>query len=408
MTASSFSRALLVSVAAAAGLALAPAAYAQERPMTVTVRGTMGAPAGGGMISKRSIERWGRMLSLSEEQKQALQSLHEGYQSAYQDAQKDLNAAMQEASRAFEETQDTSAFAEKVPPARKKFDERSRAAEASLLSDAKALLTADQEKLWPRVERTRRRELAARMSTITGDAVDLGQIVEDLKVTPDAALAQALEEYEVEADRGIAERLRLAKDAPSFEGGKFDPDAVQKQMTEQREAGLKLKDINHRNARKIEPMLPEDKQEEFREAVKRQAFPQVYRPTLTSKWLEASQKMDDLDSDQRQTIAEIKSQYNRELASANEAWAAAIERTEAKPDSGGSLAGGGGMMVMRFGDDDPDLAAARKARRELDTRTQDKLKNLLRAEQREKLPKPQEEGDAVLAPGGAAGRVILR
>jgi Spy/CpxP family protein refolding chaperone len=401
-------RVLILATASLAGLAVAPAARAQERPVSVTVRTTIGGPSsGGGMISRRSIERWSRILALTEEQKQALESLHEGYQSSYQEAQKELNTTMQEVSRAFEESQDPGVFGEKIPPARKKFEEKSRAAEQSLMADARALLTAEQEKAWPRIERMRRREQGARLSTITGDAVDLTQIVEDLKITPDATLSQALEEYEIEADRGIAERIRIAKDAPSMEGGAIDPGALQKQMDEQREAGLKLKDVNHRYARKIEPLVPEERQEEFRQAVKRQTFPQVYRPTLTSKWLDATQKLEDLDTEQRQAVSDLKTQYERELASANEAWAAAIERSEAKPESGGALAGGGGMMVMRFGDDDPDLAAARKARRELDSRTQEKLKNLLRAEQREKLPKAQEEGDFTVAPVGGA-RMIVR
>jgi len=404
-------RVLVAALSCAAGLAFPLAAQAQDAPR-VTVRATMGGPAGGGaaMISKRAVDRWTKVLSLSDEQKQALASLHEGYQSSYQDAQKELNAAMQEASRAFEETQDTAAFTEKLPPARKKFDEKTKAAEQAFMADAKTLLSADQEKAWPRVERMRRRDLASRLSTITGDAVDLGQILDDLKVNPDASLAQALDEYEVEADRAIAERLKIVQDAPSFEPGKaMDMEAMQKQMAAQREAGLKLKDINHRHARKVEPLIPEDKLEAFRLAVKRQTFPQVYRPTLTSKWLDASQKLEDLDTDQRESLSTIRTQYDRELASANEAWAAAIERAEAKGDSGGTFAGGGGMMVMNFGDDDPDLAAARKARRELDSRTQDKLKSLLKAEQREKLPKAQEEGEMFMAaPGAAGGRMIIR
>jgi hypothetical protein len=336
-----------------------------------------------------------------------VQSLHAGYMATYQEAQKELNEVLQDASRAFQETQDFAAFTEKTPPARKKFSEKAKAAEASLFADARSLLTEGQEAQWPKVERMRRRELAARLSVVSGDTVDLTEIVNGLKVTVEGPLAEALDDYETEADRAIQGHLRISESSNTqFEPGRtLQMEELQKQMAESREAALKRKDVNQRHARKIEPMLPEEKRPEFRDALKRQSFPQVYRQSQASKWIEAASKMSDLSSEQREQITTLRDQYQRDLKSANEAWAAAIEKTEAEPQNGGTMAGPGGTMMVMMGDENQELAAARKARRELDEKAREKVKSVLTPEQQETLPKPEDEG--VMVPGGG-GRMIIR
>jgi Spy/CpxP family protein refolding chaperone len=388
------------------GLALlAPAAQAQERRM-ITARTMMGGGSMTAPISKRSLERWTDILSLNDEQKDALAALHTAYQSTHQEAAKEFNDVLQEANRAFQETQDFEALNEKTPAARKKFTEKTKASEKSFLADARSLLTPEQEANWYKIERMRRRETGARMSVMSGDGLDLSDIVAGLKVPQDSALAQALEEYETEADRAMQERLRISENAPASEPGRpINIEDFQKQIAENREVGLKLKDINQRHARKIEPMLPEEKQPAFRDAVKHQTYPQVYRPTLASRWLDSSLKMSDLTTEQRNELSELRAQYERDLRTANDAWAAAVEKNEADPSKGGGISGGpGGMMMINMGDDDPALAAAKKARRELDDRTREKIKSVLTPEQRENLPKPEDEG--MIGPGGS--RIQIR
>jgi Spy/CpxP family protein refolding chaperone len=391
-------------IAACVGAVLCVAGQAGAQETRVMVSRTVGGPGGMGTstISKRSVDRWAEELGLDDEQKQAVLSLHEGYRSACEQASREMATVLSEARKAAEESQDHSLLLERLPPARRKQEQQTRAAEQAFMSDVRSLLTPDQERAWPKIERMRRREQSGRMSTVSGDAVDLTEIIRDLKLPVAGALAEALEEYEVEADRGIQERLRVSDRGADFDSGRpLDLEVLQKQMDEQREAGLKLKDINLRHARKIEPLLPEAKQAEFRQAFKRSSFPQVYRPTMAGRWLEAAQKFDDLDTRQREDLAGLRGQYERDLGVANDALAAAIEASEARSGGpGGVLSGPGVSMVVRMGDEDSELAAARKARREVDERAREKLRNLLKPEQRERLPKPEEEAQgAMMAPG---------
>jgi hypothetical protein len=396
-------------IAAGTLMALGPiAAQAQAQQVMVT-RSVTGGPNAAGAVSKRSMEKWTQTLSMSDEQKQAAMALHEGYLAEHQAASKELQKAMDEIRRSFEDSNDPSVFAEKTPEVNRKFAERSKVLEKTLMADVRSLLSAEQEQAWPKVERMRRREIGMRFSAVSGDSVDLTNVVDGLKLAPEAiaVLAEPLEDYASEMDRAVQERIRISEGQDGYRIGEpIDMEKFQKRAAEIREAAAKLRDVNERHARKLEQLLPEDKRPVFADAVRTQTFPRVYRQSHTSKQLEAATKLDDLDSTQRENIAELAAQYNRELRPANDAWAAAIEKDEASPNNG-VVGGAGGTMMIRMGEENGELASARKARRELDERTREKLMKILRPEQQEKLPKAADDMEGVPVMGGA-GRMIVR
>lgn len=398
-------------IAAGTLLAAAPIeqAQAQEQQRTFVTRSISGGSNTAGAVSKRSMEKWMQTLGMTDEQKQAATALHEGYLAEHQAASKELQKAMDEIRRSFEDSNDPSVFAEKSPEVNRKFAERTKALEKSLMTDVRSLLSPEQEAGWSKVERMRRREVAMRYSSVSGDTVDLTNVVDGLKLAPDtlAVLAEPLEDYESEMDRAVQERIRISEGQEAYKVGEpIDMEKFQKRMAEVREAAVKLKDINERHARKLEQLLPDDKRTTFSDAVRTQTFPRVYKQSHVSKQLEAAAKLDDLDSTQRESLAELAAQYNRDLRPANDAWAAAIEKDEASPNNG-VIGSAGGTMMIRMGDENGELADARKARRELDERTREKLNKLLRPEQQEKLPKPADDMEGVPVMGGA-GRMIIR
>jgi len=76
-------------------------------------------------------------------------------------------------------------------------------------------------------------------------------------------------------------------------------------------------------------------------------------------------------------VEELQATYARELSAANDKWASAIREWEV------------GMKMTDFwqaGSRPQDLKDAQAARKELDTRTYEKLRGLLTDEQKEKLP----------------------
>jgi hypothetical protein len=367
----------------------APALFTEHACAQIRIAMTSG-PSGAaeGQVSKRNVDRYVELLGFSPEQKELALTIHDGYAAAYQEAQKARRVAIEDVRRSAEDTGDHTVFMEKMPPIEKDFRAKTAKLNKGFFDDLKGLVSGPtQEARWVKVERMRRRETGMG-GGVTGEAVDLIDVVAGLKLSPDAmnAVTPALDEYEAELDHQLQEKAKVASD-DAFEPGKIDPEKIQRQIKDAREAGLKVKDVNDRSARKIEPLLPEDKRAAFRDAVKERSFPQVYRPSRSNRDMDAALKFDDLSASQRAAVQELKASYQRDAAALNEAWANAITASE-KDGQGGMLVGGdGSRMIMNLGDDPPALANARKARRELDDRTNEKLKGVLTQSQQEKLSK---------------------
>ncbi len=381
-------------VVACGSVVSAPVGAARGQQMTVAVASSdrVGGE-GGGRISKSGVETYASLVGLSDDQKAMVKELHAGYEAAYQEAAKQMRDAIQEAQRKFEETQDHSVWMETIPKARRAQAERTAQLEETFFADFRSLLSEEQGAAWPRVERQRRRETVLTQGGLSGESVNLLQIVEALKLNDSAraALAEPLGSYESDLDRVLTAKQQTLKEMGSFEGGgPIDVEAMQERMAKAREAGMKIREVNERHARVIESLLPEDQRPGFEAAVQRATFPRVYRPSRVSGLFDEAGKFGDLTEEQRSTLASLRSAYERELAAVNAKWASAIADSEKSGDSNSMVLPGGGVMSLSFGGEDQDspLAQARKARQELDAKMRERLEASLTPQQREKLPKP--------------------
>jgi hypothetical protein len=373
-------------------LGLPGASIVQAQPMTISVvRGSEAGPASGSnVISKRSVEKYAQAVAMSDDQKAAALALHEGYEADTTDARKTFMGVMSEAQRAAQDNDDHSMFMEKVPKARKEYTDKLVELEKRYFSDVKMLLTPDQEPNWVKVERIRRRETQLR-GMMSGESVDLIEVVKGLKPEPAVltTLNEPLGEYEIDLDRALQAKETIPE--PEFKPGEFDMTKMQEAAAKQREAGTRVKEVNERHARRIKELLPDALRDKFDEAVKKETFPRIYRPSRVSKMMESATKLGDLTADQKQQIQDLRTQYDRDVTPINDRWASATSEAEKKGDDNAMPLGGGGFI--RFGGpdekDDSPVGQARKARTELDGRMHKRLESILSKEQFEKLPKEQ-------------------
>jgi hypothetical protein len=394
-------------IVAVCGLGMsAGTVLAQERVMVMATQEAGAQMMGSSRISKSSVDAYGKLLNLTADQKAAAHALHEGYDAEYTKASKDFTSAMEDMRRTAEESDDRSVFMERMPKAREELSKKTKGLEKSFMSDLQALLTGDQGTSWPKVERLRRREVLLRPGSVSGEGVNLLDTVEGLKLSDDvkAQLAESLLAYETDMDRALLAKQKMLDDQPAFDPGRgFDPQAFQEQMKKNREAGLKLQEVNQQYQRRLESSLPEDKRKAFNDAVRKATFPTVYRQSRVARAIDAAAKFEDLTSEQKESLASLKSSYERDAAPANDKWANEIEAAEQKGDNGGEMAiAGGGRMAVRFGEEDNNspLAQARKNRREIDEKTKSRLDSILTKEQKERLPKDP-EGRGSVSAGGA-------
>lgn len=377
-----------------------PQQASAQQTMSVRATSPMGG-RGGGQVTKRSMERYADLLGLDQTQRETALAIHEGYTATCEQARKSQRDAMDELRRSAEDTGDHGVFMEKMPAIQKKSRETTQAAEKSLFSDLKSLLTSEQEANWTRVERMRRRETGLR-GGLSGESLDIADVVHTMKLPAEPAqlVAPMVEDYESAMDSHLKAKESAQAEAPAFEPGKpMDVEAMQKQMESSRQMGEKIVQLNATTAEKIKATLPDELQQKFADEVKRRSFPSVYKESRVAKDLDAALAMSDLDESQRERLKEIKAAYARDLGPVNNRWADAIRESEQSGQEGGMALGGGGFISMRMGEEPEGLREARKARREMDEKTRERLKGVLRPEQQEKLPKASPGGDEEMGDG---------
>lgn len=385
--------------AAMCGLILGTAIVATpamgQEVRSITVRSGIGGPGESGMITRKSVDKYAALLGLDEATREAVQVSHEGYAAAWQRAQKTRREAMDGVRREVEESEDHSLWGTRLPAIEKAFRETSRTLEREFMADLKIMAgDAGQGPAFERVERMRRRELTLNAGGMSGEGVDLVDLVGSLSLLPETAgvVEPALLEYEAEMDRNTQARLKSLEERGEVMGlGRgMDPERIEAMMKETRESSAKIRDVNMRYAKKIEGALPDDRREAFLSEFRRRCFPAVYKASRVQRELDAALGMSDLGGDQREQLTLLKETYAREARTVNEAWAAAIEEQE---KSGGStgMSFGGARLMMMSGEEPEALKSARQSRRDLDKRIRERLGGVLTPEQKERLPKEQDE-----------------
>lgn len=375
-------------------------------------------------ITSRSLERYVKVLGLDNDQKAAANALLEGYR----EAERQNSNAMRDAFKVDvpESSKDgAKGGAPKVErrvvtrsghgdgqhpgmpdaAAMAKFEETAKARaekKTQFFSDLKSILTPEQEGNWTKLERLARRDSGLRFTSVSGAGVDLVSTVEKMNL-PSDAMAQAqplLDQYEVEMDTLLTERNKAAMEFKPGEGGP-DMGALKAMMDKQHESNLKIRDLNRTYARKIAGVLPAEYQGKLADDFKLASFKKVYRDGRTNKLLANAQKLASLDSAQKDKLARIQEQYAKERRAANDKYAEALEKAENDGMRSGMMSFG------PLGTQEPkELADAKAARKELDSKYADQINAVLSDQQKAELPaEPQIAGAATFVVDDGNGQV---
>lgn len=357
----------------------------------------MAQPGGGGFrqglapaVSSRSLDKYAKMLDMTDDQKEAARTLFEGYQDQTTREREKLQAKMDDVRQKFRDTRDPSVW-QSMGDTMTKFREESKRADAAFFDDVKSVLTPAQIEKWPEVERANRREVVMRRGFISGERVNLFDVVDQLKFSPETMtqVAPILKDYDEQLDRAL-----IAREAITEEGfTKFqqlrasgDMKAMQDFMDKGREAANRVKEMNKKFARAIADVISEDQQAAFNSEVRKRTYPDVYRDTAADREIAAAVGFADLSPEQREKLQSLKDGYARSLAPLQQRMTDAQEETEQKITAA--------EMMNRFrGGQDGPMEGLRRERRELVSRTQEGLKKILTPAQAERLPVGEQGGD---------------
>jgi len=390
---------------------VAPAVQA-EAQVVRSVRvggGPIGGGGPGGMISKRSVEDYATLLELSDDQRETVRTLHEGYREAMKVYQAEMDAKMEEIQEKANDSGDMSVFQKDLPELMRERIEKSQGMSKRFLEDFKATLEPAQAEKWGKVERQRRRETMLMGGFYSGGGVDLADMVrreklgEGLESPASTDFANTMEEYEQDLDRVLSDFERARAELRKQEGGpalviSADGNGVQAdpRMKTLAEYSKKVRDLNDRYVARLAQTLGEEGKQRLERGYGERAFGRVYGKSYAQDLLAAAKGMDDLGTTEREKLGELAAQYEARSRSLNRQWVESQRRLE---DATEGL--DFGSLRFSFGGDEKEpedeAGKARKAvkdaaaaRRELDKATEKSVRELLSKEQRERLPEKRE------------------
>jgi hypothetical protein len=350
------------------------------------------------LVTKRGVAGYARVLGLDDEQKQALQMLAEGTQAEYRRAMTEFRERMKALQAEAMEDQDWTRLMKELPELGETVGRKVEALEKQFFDDVKAICTESQLARWDALERYRRRELFLRFAAVSGAGADVVAILERAGVPEEAGeLRDVLAQYELDIDKPLREMERFQRDQQGnareqSEKWMKDPQGAMEEanrlMERMFEIGRQIRDINRECVRRVLPLLDGEQREKVSAEFNRRSFPRVYRESHASKMMKAALGFEDLTPEQRQELSAVREQYEREAAVINDRWARAIEDEEEKNK------GTFGRMMAVFGGEaeaDSPEKQARNERRELDKRTEERVRAILSESQARRLPEKKPE-----------------
>jgi hypothetical protein len=410
--------ALAYSVVSSVAVSLAPVALTASAVGTAMVATEHQAHAqrarmrmgGGGMgqqtpqIRARSIDDYAKILGLSEEQKEGAKALFDGYRETAKAAASELEAAME---RAQEDIADGNmeGFGKTMMAANREAMKKTDDAEKQFYDEMKLLLDDKQLEKWPAIERHRRREIFMRFGFVSGAAVDVADIAARSGADMNTEEMKTLvESYQNDVDRHLIEAKRFGDE---MRKQMEDENADMRQMQALGMQALEdmgkpyrsLRDVNLDYRNRIAQLMTEEQRAKFEKMVNQRAFGRIYKEPHAIKQLEAALKLEGVKPEQKDQLTALKTQWQSESNKLNKDW---VDATIAAEDEKGGaiqvmIAGfGGGMGGMGGGGDDEKMKAlnsARDARRDLEKKMADRLKEILAKDQISQLPKREPTGN---------------
>jgi hypothetical protein len=297
----------------------------------------------------------------------------------------DAPAAAEERQQYFDELRESS----------KKFERAKAALKQDFINEVRNQLSAEQHELWPGLERALTRIKTLPEGRLDGERTNLLRIVDDFLLDDDqrAAVAEALESYELELHEALVARNAFLREAQStidtaIEEGRFAGAISTADKASRRRVAVR--GVNEQYAGTIAGRLGPGTGEAFRDRVLLESYPRVYRTTRGQKTFRAARQLEGLDDEVRLALEELEAAHTAELESANERLREAIHRHQPR-EARQMIENIRSMMEdgepLSIGDEDDPIRVEMRKRSQLDERYMKQVHALLTPEQVQRLPK---------------------
>jgi len=374
-------------------------------------------------FSRRDLPIIVDVLELDAAQQDIVEVFLDGYTEAFtklrEEAQNELDfmrEEMQNARRADGSGFDWRDMVEEMMSRMEGYRDRRDVLGYEFVANVQSMLSEQQMERWPKFERTMRRQQLVPKGMLSGESVDLFQIVATggLTEADHLTIEPVLSEYELQLDAALLAResdMEKAEEAfrdavRAFGAGELDVKDVLSAVERQRKLRVRIRDVNEMYVSQIVAILPDaESAARFQATYKEAAYPRIYRETYGEEALAAAINLPDLDENVRVSIEGVADAYEARLAQFNEK----IERItrEEEPRQAEKWIT---MMASRMsgGDagrpEDP-IREAFEEREEYEDQVVGQLRAMLTEDQARQLPRRSQrpEGDGRFREGTGVG-----
>ena len=186
------------------------------------------------------------------------------------------------------------------------------------LESVKTILIGQQRELWPGFVQRLYREKHVSLGRISGESVDLFQIVRDADLPPaaEAAISELLNEYAIALDVAMRTRDAILRGNPKklFDNilsgnSKKSPDLVDNLIR----ARVEVRDLNDRYIEIISGHLAGQDSEDFRTRALKRGYTRIYRRTPAQRILRQARENESYSEGLRAQIFQLEASYLQEL-----------------------------------------------------------------------------------------------
>lgn len=260
--------------------------------------------------SKRDVAIIVRVLGVSATEREAIDTLYEGYVDGLRTRANEVSAILNEQVERAEVVGDSRLIQNiRADDWQKEADSK----KAAFLDDLRGLLTPEQVGRWNLAEREVRRLKRVGSGRVPGEAADLIRILDEVDETASSNkdIADLLERYATELDAAIMTRDKLIEDQGKvfYEKTESDPEEAKSLWKDSLRNRTAIRDINRRYVRQITPLLSEEKAEQFNKRFFEKSYSALFKPTRSEEWSREAAALTTLTDEQRNTTKEAIKTY---------------------------------------------------------------------------------------------------
>jgi len=201
--------------------------------------------------------------------------------------------------------------------------------------DLVAILTEDQQVLWPPLQRQLTRDRLLPKGRLSGETVDVMGLVEQQEFddTVLVGLIPVLQEWDVSVTTALTARddhMVENQGALMASMRTMDTTSGIEVMKAQAKLAELVRDINDNAIENIVLLLPEEQSVEFDSYAKERGYPRIFRPTRTDRAYKAAMELEALEPDILQAIMDLYDAMVIEITYANEQVLEATHRWESQ------------------------------------------------------------------------------